>query len=155
MKNSTADLKKALKTVEEKLHLYLVDKAPTLPKDIKEMLVALTPWVTLIGVVITALGFLVLFGITAIFSPFAYLSQTSVGLTGLATIWLIILSLPSLVLEAMAVPGLIKKSRKGWNLLFYSLLLTAVYDIVTFSPIGLVRTGVFLYILFQIREYYK
>lgn len=40
--------------------------------------------------------------------------------------------------------------------MFYAVLVTAVYDLVTFSLGGLIiGTGISLYILYQIKSFYK
>jgi uncharacterized membrane protein HdeD (DUF308 family) len=68
------------------------------------------------------------------------------------------------ILMLLAVQSLRERKAMGWNLLFYSVLLNAVYGVVAaFQDFGgagrlvsaLVGTVVGLYFLFQIRDQYK
>ena len=66
------------------------------------------------------------------------------------------ISIASMVLMAIALPGLFKRQLSAWKLMFYAVLVTAVYDLVTFSLGGLIiGTGISLYILYQIKSFYK
>lgn len=142
-----------LSSLENTLDLYLGQKAPSLPKGWREGIVRFLPWIVLILFIITLPVVLAAFGISAFFLPFSFVSGTTGGVVYL--LGMIVLGL-SLVFQAMAIPGLFKKTRQGWNLLFYSILLGAVQNLITFNLVGLIIGTLFsLYILFQIRSYYK
>jgi hypothetical protein len=54
-----------------------------------------------------------------------------------------------------ALPGLFARKRSGWNLIFYSELLSIVYSLLSYNIIGGIVGGLIgLYILFQIRTLY-
>lgn len=150
MQNS--DLKSVLKSLDQTFDLYLIKKAPTIPPNIRELLVTIAPWFTLIGIVLSIPGILILLGLGTLFAPFAVLG----GVTGAATLVSFLLFLPALVLQALAIPGLFNKSKQGWNFLFYATLLNVVQNILTVNLAGLIIGGLLsLYILYQIKTYYK
>ena len=152
-KAKSKDFKSYLKQLEDLLSEYLVKKAPALPANIKEAIVNFAPWVTLVVLILTLPIVLAVFGLGAFFAPFSFLGGITAGTNYLLTI---LFSGVQLVLEAMAIPGLFKKSRAAWNLVFYAALVGAVQNIVTFNLGGLlIGTLLSLYILFQVREYYK
>jgi hypothetical protein len=62
----------------------------------------------------------------------------------------------SLGLTVWALPGLFKRKMLSWNLMFYATLVMGVYNLVTLSLGSLViGTGLSLYVLYQIKGYYK
>lgn len=154
MTNQSSDLKTSLAKLEETLDLYLVKKAPfQIPKNIKELIVNFGPWLMAIGIVFSLPMILFALGLGTILAPFGILAGAGAGLAGI--VGTVILAV-SLVLEAMALPGLFKKSEKGWTLVYYATLVNAAHSLITFNLGGLViGTLVSLYILFQIKELYK
>ena len=154
MTNKNSDLKTSLAKLEETLDLYLVKKAPfQIPKNIKELLAKFGPWLMAIGIIFALPMILFALGLGAVLAPFGILSGAGVGIGGI--VGGVILAI-SLVLEAMALPGLFKRSKKGWDLLFYATLVNAVHSLITFNLGGLVIGSLIsLYILFQLKELYK
>lgn len=142
----------ALGQLEDTLELYLVKKAPALPENIKELLVKLAPWITLILLIISLPAVLFLLGVGTVLMPFAYLGGAAYGTT--YTISMVVLAV-SLVLEALAIPGLFKRTKSGWNLVFYSSLVSLVSSLIMFNVVsGIISALIGLYILFQIRSHY-
>ncbi len=147
------DYKSYLKKLEDTLAEYLVKKAPALPSNLKEALVKFAPWATLVIFILTLPLVLAVLGLGAILAPLSFLGGVTAGAGFTISL---VFSAVELVLEAMAIPGLFKRSRQGWNLVFYAALLGGVRNIVTFNLGGLViGTLLSLYLLFQVREYYK
>ena len=138
---------------------YLHLKAPfQLPPAAREFIVKYGPWISLVLLIIGAftiipLLFLAL-GLTIITLPY----QAAVGVVHTTTAGYIhiLIGLAAMVMQGIAIPGLLKRKLSGWHLLYYASLLSAVGSLIaldTFSLIiGLV---VSMYILFQIRGYYK
>lgn len=138
--------------LESTLDLYFGKKAPSMPTGIKKILVAIIPWLTVIGIITGAYGLLVMLGITGIVVPFAY-AGLNIGFNYLAAT---VYSVITLIIQIMAVQGLFKRQRKAWKLIYYLVLVNAVYLLITFNLGGLViSTLLGFYILFQIKEYYK
>ena len=150
---STKDWKYYFTQLDETLELYLVKKAPALPVNAKEAIVKFAPWITLIMIVLALPAILAIFGLGAIVMPFSYIGGLRYGLN--YTLSMIVAAVV-LVVEAIAIPGLLKRSKGAWNLVYYATLIGAVQNLLTFNIGGLViGTLLSLYILFQVKSYYK
>lgn len=150
----TTDPKKLLGQLTDTLELYLVKKAPfSLPTGVKEFIVNVGPWITLVLMILTLPVILALLGLGAILAPFSFMGGLNAGFGYIVGI---VVAIITLVLEAMALPGLFKRKMAGWNLVYYAILLQAVEHILRFDIGGLIiGTTLSLYFLFQVREYYK
>ncbi len=74
------------------------------------------------------------------------------GHIGVAWVFLAV----SLGLEAAALPGLFKRQRQGWMLLFYGVLVHGAYNLFSLNVGGLIiGTAISLYILMQVRSKYS
>lgn len=147
------DLKGSMAKLETTLEEYLVKKAPALPENIKELIVRFAPWITVILLVLTLLVILAVLGLGALILPFSVIGGAGYGLTYILSL---VLTVVTLVLEVMAIPGLFKKKASAWRLLYYATLITAVQNLISFNLGGLIiGTLLGLYILFQIKSYYK
>ena len=151
IKTEKKDLKNILVQLEEKL-VEISKKLPQLPDGLLEFSVKYGPYLMIVGLVIGIFGLLTTFGLMAAFSPLAvtsynYGSRFSLyGLFGLA----------SMVLTAIAIPGLLKRAKSAWNLMFYSSLITTISYLVDMNLGSLViGTALNWYFLFQIRKFYK
>ena len=144
------DLNSTLSQLETTMDEYLVKKAPALPKNIKDILVAIIPWFTLIGIVLLLPLLLAAIGISAIATPFAMMG----GYHGFGIVLLLFI-LVEAVLEALALPALFKKQRKGWLFLFYARLISVVALLFSLSVGGILGALISFYFLFQVKEYYK
>jgi hypothetical protein len=139
--------------LEATLKEYLIDKAPAMPAKWKELLVKYLPWITLIVFIVFLPVVLAVLGIGAVLLPFSFVGGIGSGIS--YTLSVLVLA-AALVLEAMAIPGLFKQTAKSWRLLYYSALINALYNLLTFNLSGLIiGTLITLYLLFQIKSYYK
>jgi hypothetical protein len=151
---SASSWKSTIGQLESKLKLYLVDKAPAIPKQWRELIVKIAPWLSVIMAVMALPAILAAFGLTAALKPFAYVGGFGYGGAGFTLGW--IFTLVIMVLEVSAIPGLFKRTKGAWSLLFYATLLTAVQNLIFFNLGSLIiGTLLGLYILFQVKEYYK
>ncbi len=154
MASQTASLNK----LEDTLELYLVKKAPSLPKNIKQVIVNFAPWITIILMIIAIPAVLLVLGLGAIVAPFSVLmgpaATASYGFTYLVSMLILAVTI---ILELMAIPGLFAKSKRGWRLVYYATLVGFISNL--FNPLNLIgsiiSTLIGLYFLFQIKEYYK
>lgn len=149
-----ADFKEMMEKLNDTLETYLVDKAPyQLPSKAKEAIVTYGPWITLILLIMALPAILFAFGIGSIFAPFAFLGGINAGVSyGFGLIFSVVV----LVVEAVAIPGLFKRKAGAWRLMYYATLLRGVQNLISFNLGGLIiGTLISLYILFQIKEYYK
>jgi uncharacterized membrane protein YoaK (UPF0700 family) len=132
---------------------YLVKKAPALPVSVKEFIVNFGPWISLIlGLLLLPL-ILAAFGLGALFTPVAMMAGVRFGATYMLSI---LVAVVQMVLQFAAIGGLLKRQTGGWKLAFYGALVGGVYSLVSLQIIGLViGTGLSLYVLYQIKSYYK
>ena len=134
-------------------------KFPQLPDNVKEILVKISPFLCIIGVIFGGLGLLAALGIGA--------SATAIGLASfgnMGTYWVSMAILAAMVvLEGLSISPLMKRQKKGWNYMYYIFLLSLVSGIVNLAGIGDLVTKLislalsFLiggWLLFQIREKY-
>ena len=142
-----------LAQLETALNIYFGEKAPSLPANWKEFIVKIAPWITLVILLLSLPAVLALLGIGALLTPVSYMGGPTFGMT--YTISLVFLAI-TIILEALALPGLFKKTRQGWNFVFYSTLVSIIGNIIYFNIGGIILgTIIPLYFLFQIRSYYK
>lgn len=149
-----ADFKSMMGKLEDTLETYLVDKAPfQLPTGAKEAIVKYGPWITLVLLVLALPAILFAFGLGTLLAPFAFLGGVGAGVNfGVGLVF----SAVVLVIEAIAIPGLFKRVASAWRLMYYATLLGGVQNLISFNLGGLViGTLISLYILFQIKSYYK
>ena len=140
-------------TLENQLNELLVKKAPALPTAWKDTIVRLAPWITLIVMILALPAILALLGLGTMLAPMSYMGGLRTGINYTVSL---LITVASIVLEAMAIPGLFNRSRKAWYLVYYSTLLGALSSLIEFNITGLIiGTLLSLYILFQVKSYYK
>ncbi|PIY72218.1 chromate transporter [Candidatus Roizmanbacteria bacterium CG_4_10_14_0_8_um_filter_33_9] len=145
--------KEYLTDLEKLFEEYLHKKAPALPEGVKEAIVRFGPWITLIMMILAAPVLLAALGIGTFLSPFAFMGGINAGFGYMAGL---LFSVVVIVLELIALPGLFKREMKSWRLMYYVTLLNAVHNAISLNISGLViGTLLSMYILFQVREYYK
>lgn len=142
-----------MKELEATLEKYFLRKAPALPEDLQKLIVQYGPYVLLVFLVVAAINFISLFGFKAtIFNPFNVLIGSQLG--GWYQIYLVFTAV-ILVLEALAIPGLLNRKMSGWRYMLYAAFVALVQNIVTFSIAGIiVGSGLTFYILYQIKHHY-
>ncbi|NTU46091.1 hypothetical protein HGA88_00515 [Candidatus Roizmanbacteria bacterium] len=147
------NLSDSLLQLENTLDEYLGKKAPQLPENAKETLVQFGPWISLIVIIITVPPILSLFSLGAFLSPFAAIAGATLDFN----YWISLLFiLAAVVFELIALPKLFKREKKGWQYMYYAALITAVGNLVDLHLSSLILgTLLSLYILFQIKKYYK
>lgn len=155
--------KSFLAPLENVLVLFLVKKAPQLPRKFRDFVVKIIPWYILSVAVLILFGLFSLYYITIMIPSTIYLD--SIIMTFGDTFFVSILTkLVVVSISLYAVPFLLTKRRFGWKLLFYATLLSFGESILTglilsLEPVKLVAYIIFsltsFYLLFQLREYYK
>jgi hypothetical protein len=146
--NSTQN-QKFMRQLEDFFNTYLYKKIPIhLPPAVKEFIVKFGPWLILVGLILSVPGILMFLGLRG----FGYEVFRFNGEFMLAEILYII----ALVIEAMALPGLFSRSLKGWHMLYYAVLVSALGQLVFGDVVSMLVVLVLsLYVLFQVKEYYK
>lgn len=156
---------KDFESFTEFLDFYLAKKAPQLPVGVKEFLVKIIPWVSLVGVILGVLfiipGILLALGLGALSVSLGALNGTGLG-TGAGLFVSVIFSLAQLALSIMALPGLFAKKKQGWTYSYYGIYLSAAGSLIGALVSGSVNIvspvigfAIGAYFLFQLRKYYK
>ncbi|MEN9407672.1 MAG: hypothetical protein RLZZ455_888 [Candidatus Parcubacteria bacterium] len=147
---------KTLTQLETTLELYFVKKAPALPLNIKEIIVKIAPYLTIISLILTIPAILLLFGLGSVATMLAPMGGVQT-VTGLPTMWLgIVLLIPVVILEAMAIPGLFARKATGWRYMYWAQLVGVVSNLVSLNIMGAIIGAIIgFYFLFQIKSHYK
>jgi hypothetical protein len=141
-------------------------KAPALPKQWTDLIVNFAPWLALLGGILGLLfgvmgilASLSLFGLIAAVAPLGVYGATYGPQYIFAAVVAAVILLLTGVLSLLAYPALKARKEKGWNLLFYILLLGIVSTIASLNVfsivVGLVFAAIEYYFLYQIKAYYK
>ena len=146
----------SLNELTKTLDKYYV-KFPALPKGLNDFIVSVAPWLALIFGILAVLAGVSAFGATSVMSPFA--AVAGVGRYALAAIISTVVLLVQGVIELLAFSPLKARKVKGWNLMFYSLILSFVSSIITLNVSSvlssLIGALIGYYFLYQIKSYYK
>lgn len=150
------DVKKEVKNwldeLEVKLEEIFTKKVWQLPTKVKDIIVKILPYLSVLALVVIIPLVLSLIGLT-MFSPFAYMGGFRAGIGYSVSI---IFALVTGVLAIIIVPGLFKKEKKAWKVMYWISLINAVSNLLKMDLGGLIiGTGLSWYVLFQIKEYYK
>lgn len=132
-------------------------KLPALPKGASDFIVNIAPWLSLIFGVLSILVGVSAFGFLAVLSPFAAVSGAGAyAITGLLSS---VVLLVEGVIMVVAFPSLKNRAMKGWNLLFWSLVLSVVSSVLSLNVYGVVQSvvGALIgyYFLYQMKSYYR
>lgn len=142
----------SLSNLESTLEVYFVKKAPfQLPPGAKEAIVKFGPWIMVILLVLSLPIIFAALGLSAMMGQTIMMyGNTPMYQVGL---WI---SIASLVVDAMALPGLFARKMSGWRLAFYASLLSIVSSLVMGQVVSAILSAVIgLYILFQVKSMYK
>lgn len=156
--NNPKDLNGLLSQLDKVSQEYFVTKAPfALPENLKEFIVKVAPYVSVVLAILLLPVVLAVFGLSALLAPVGMMGQAYFN--PLSSLWGIvgwIFSVAGLVLWIMAIPGLFARSKKGWTFSWYNTLLNFVQSIFTGNLIGgLISLVVGLYVLYQVKDKYK
>jgi hypothetical protein len=154
-------LKPLLKVLDENYA-----KAPALPKKWTDLIVNYAPWLALLagvlGLIFGVMGLLAslsLFGLVAAVAPMGVYGATYGPQYIVAVVVGALVLLLTGVLSLMAYPSLKARKEKGWNLMFYVLVLGIVSSIVSLNVFSIVMSLVVAlieyYVLYQVKSYYK
>lgn len=137
-----------LTQLDATLQLYFGQKSPQLPDSAKELIVKYSPYLTIVGIILTASSLLTLLGFLQTYS-FLGIYRPNFGLGQL-------ILLATIVLEALALPGLFKRQFSGWLYLFYTALLSGLHSLVSLQLVSfIIGLAISFYVLYQIKSYYK
>ncbi|MEK7573605.1 MAG: hypothetical protein AAB531_04235 [Patescibacteria group bacterium] len=141
--------KNPLAQFEDTLDEYFGKKAPALPQNIREFIVKIAPYSAIIFLIFTLFGFI----------GYYVLGQSLGGFTTIGNFHMLLL-VPVVILEAMAVPGLFSRKAMAWRYMFWALIISSASNLVQLNIVGgiistLISALIGFYILFQIKSFYK
>lgn len=150
------DTKNFLNKLEVTLNEYFGKQAPQLPENIKEIIVKLAPYLVIISVIFAIPALLVLLGLNGFATAIAPMGGVS-SVASVPGMWLgTLLLIPSIVLEAMAIPGLFARKAVAWKYMFWSQLISVIASVLSLNLVGAIIGGLIgFYLLFQVKNYYK
>jgi hypothetical protein len=132
-------------------------KLPALPKGLKDFIVSVSPWFALVFGILAVLSGIAAFGTLSFMSPFAVVAGS--GRFALTAILSTVILLGQGAIELMAFSPLKTRIIRGWNLLYYSLILGFLSSVITLSVTsilnGAIGALIGYYFLYQIKSYYK
>ncbi len=107
---------------------------PHIPEGGRKFLTQIVPWLALIGGVFGIIGFIGLLGLGAVAGSFGAMTgihgMMNGGVYGIVLLVSAVLGLVVAILELLAFTPLQAGMKKGWNFLFYGLLIGAISTIV-------------------------
>ncbi len=125
------ELMSVLESIEKKLD-EVSAKLPQLPQNVRDLLVKLAPYFSILSVVFSGIAVLAFLAVYVAFFGFlgawmVYGTAVGTGIIG----WVQIITLIVVIIcNIKAIPGLFARSRDGWLWLFYAQLAMAVSDIL-------------------------
>jgi hypothetical protein len=144
------------------LETYLVKIAPfQIPPNGREWIVKAAPWIVLVLLILLLPAILAVFSLGTLVGVFSPAVGVAVG--PLYYLALIVLLIQAVVM-AVALPGLFKRKRSAWKLLFWATIVSITYGLVgwvgTPTDVGgllwaAISAVISLYILFQVRDHYR
>ncbi len=151
-----ANSKNSLSELEKTLEEYFGKKAPALPQNIKEIIVKIAPYLSILSIILVVPSIFLLFGLGSLATTLAPLGG-AYAVTQLPTMWIsILLLVPVVILEAIAIPGLFARKATAWRYLYWAQIISAVSSLVQFNIIGaIISLAIGLYLLFQVKSFYK
>ncbi len=157
--------------LEKTLAVWYKD-VPHLPKNARTWVVENIWWMSLVGVVLLVCGLFVIIPLlftalalsstASVVSPYVPYYQNTLGFAWVALLVNVISYVATAILLANAVTPLKEKSKKGWNLIFLSYVISFVLNIVSavmmysvFNVFGAIfSAAIGGYFLFEIRDHY-
>lgn len=157
--DAKTEVKGLVNQLEALLDEYMVKKAPfALPMGAKEFIVKVSPYLVIIFAILTLPIIFAAIGLSAFLAPFAMMGAVMGGYGwgfGLGAIISLVAAVITLIVEVMAVPGLFKRTKGAWHLVFYATIIQLIGGILSFNVIGAVIGAIISwYILFQVKDMY-
>ena len=137
--------------VEHWLEKYLGHKAPQLPDSWRHAIAKYGPWLILISLVLSLPSILAWIGLSIFPNMPMYYARY---MDNSFSMPLMVVTMITMLLEAMALPGLFKRSKQGWALLFYAVVISTIMSILSFNVGGFIGNVICLYVVFQIKGQY-
>jgi len=151
-----AHSKNSLSQLEKTFEEYFGKKAPALPQNIKEIIVKIAPYLSILSAILVVPSIFLLFGLGGLATTLAPLGG-AYAVTQLPTMWIgILILIPAVILNVMAIPGLFERKILAWRYMYWAQLINAVSSLIQFNILGgVISLAIGLYLLFQVKSFYK
>lgn len=145
-----------LRSVESSLGKLISEKLPALAPPARQSLAQYIPWVYIVFGALGLIAWLAALGVVAIATGML----AGLGIAGYAPFWLgpvgYYVFIPgTLVLGVIGGVLMLSRQAMGWYLVFLSELIDLTLNVLGLQFVSILFTAVLVYILFQIREYYR
>lgn len=151
-KNNSSTITDHADRLSTKLESFFVGSLPALPDGIKEFIVKVAPYLTVFMMILLLPVLVAGLGLGAVLTPFSFLGGMG---SGFGFILSLVFAFGSLILNFMAIPGLFKRQKKSWKLVYYATLLSLLDDLFMLRLGGLLVSFLLsFYILFQVKGKY-
>lgn len=150
--------KSVISELENILDTYMVKKAPfNLPPEVKKFIVKIAPYLVIISAIFALPLIFAAIGLSALLAPFAVLGGHGVFVWGVGSSIFFLLNLIAFGMEILAIPGLFKKTKSAWNLVFYASIVSLIAGVLSISGFFGAIIGAIIgwYIIFQVKDEYK
>lgn len=150
--------KSGMNQFEAMLDEYMVKKAPfALPKEAKEFIVKVSPYLIIVMAIFALPIIFGALGLATVMTPFAMMGGYGPGYGwGFGAMISIIVAIITIIMEVMAVPGLFKRTKASWRLVFYATIVSLIGGILSGGIIGAIIGAIIgWYMLFQVKDLYK
>ncbi|MEI8096806.1 MAG: hypothetical protein WCG73_01720 [Candidatus Moraniibacteriota bacterium] len=150
------ETKNMLSQLEAILDEYMVTKAPfALPLGLKEFIATVSPYLIIVFAVLALPFILFALGLSAVLAPLGMMGGYGYN-WGFGGIVSLAVALAAMAMEVMAVPGLFKRTKGAWRLLFYVSVINLVGSLLAMNIVGgIIGAIIGWYILFQMKDMYK
>ena len=148
-------MKKSLADLEKKLAVYFIDRAPSLPKSVKNFLVSAMPVLMVIDIVLLVFALISIVSI-GFRTPWMMMAAAYSPRMGFSLLISGTFTVISLIFIFMAYSPISKRKYRGWQLLYYLTIIYLVEQLIVLNLLSFIVGGILsFYTLFQIREYYE
>jgi hypothetical protein len=114
-----------------------------LPRRHQAAFVRYAPFLALLFLPLRVAAVMLLLGVSAL-----------AAVLGSPSLSVALLSVVALLLSVLALPGLFRRSRRGWALYTYSLLVGALISLLQLSLFGLLVSAGLVWLAFQVKYHY-
>lgn len=129
---------------ERWLEEQLAKVPASLPAGWDENIVRAAPWLALAFAPVQAFSLLALFGVTALSALLG-----SFDLVGL------VLGCATFVCDVLAIPGLFKRTQKGWAFMLYANVLVALDGLLMFNLFTVALSTLVVWLTVQVKPHYR
>ncbi len=154
--NQNNEWMKYVEQIETSLEEIFGKKAPEMPKKAKEVIVEISPYLVVLMLLLSLPGILALFGIGTYMTSWMHMGYGFGNIFRFNVLINLVVSGVVVVMTLMAVPGMFKKEKRAWKLMFWLSLVSAVGALLRLDLGSLIiGSALSWYVLFQIKSYYK